>query len=208
QDMYDGSIAYLDSQVGALLRELQRRGVLENTLVIITSDHGEEFAEHRGLIEHGSSLYRLSLWVPLVVWFPGHVPAGRRVATPVSLRNRAATILDLALPGTAPLPGRSFARFWTGMDMTPDTIVASVRQTDNLPTWIPVSQNDLFSIAFEGRKYIWGDEDNTEELYDFDHDVLERWNMVESDSGKLVLPRYRAALAALGGVAPSQRFSE
>ena len=208
QDMYDGSIAYLDSQVGALLRELQRRGVLENTLVIITSDHGEEFAEHRGLIEHGSSLYRLSLWVPLVVWFPGHVPAGRRVAAPVSLRNLAATILDLALPGTAPLPGRSFARFWTGMDMTPDTIVASVRQTDNLPTWFPVSQNDLFSIAFEGRRYIWADEDNTEELYDFDHDVLERWNMVESDSGKLVLPRYRAALAALGGVGPSQRFSE
>jgi arylsulfatase A-like enzyme len=196
QDMYDGAIAYLDSEVGWLLRELERRGQLENTIVIITSDHGEEFAEH-GLIDHGNSLYRHSLWVPLVVWFPGHVPEGQRVLAPVSLRNLAATIMDLAVPGTAPLPGRSLARFWTATDAAPDTIVASVRQTDNLPAWFPVTQHDLFSIAFNGWRYIRTEEDSTEELYDFEHDVLERWNLVESDFGQRVLPQYRGALAAL-----------
>jgi arylsulfatase A-like enzyme len=196
QDEYDGAIAYLDSQVGWLLRELERRGQLENTLVIITSDHGEEFAEH-GLIDHGNSLYRLSLWVPLVVWFPGQVPAGQRVAAPVSLRNLAATIMDLAGADTAPLPGQSLARFWTANAPAPDTIVASVRQTDNLPAWFPVSQHDLFSVAFDGWRYIRTEEDSTEELYDFEHDLLERWNLIGSDSGQRVLHRYRGALASL-----------
>ena len=206
QDMYDGAIAHLDSEVGYLLRELERRGLLENTLVVITSDHGEEFAEH-GLIDHGNSLYRLSLWVPLVLWYPGHVPEAHRVAAPVSLRNLAATIMDLAAPGTAPLPGRSLARFWTAGDEAPDTIVASVRQTDNLPAWFPVSNNDLFSVAFDGRRYIRTEEDSTEELYDFEHDLLERWNLVESDSGRRLLPQYRAALAALRAATEASQLS-
>jgi len=205
QDEYDGAIAYLDSQVGWLLRELERRGQLENTLVIITSDHGEEFAEH-GLIDHGNSLYRLSLWVPLVVWFPGQVPAGQRVTAPVSLRNLAATIMDLAGADTAPLPGQSLARFWTANAPAPDTIVASVRQTDNLPAWFPVSQHDLFSVAFDGWRYIRTEEDSTEELYDFEHDLLERWNLIGSDSGQRVLHRYRGALASLRAAMPPPRL--
>ncbi|HEU4955209.1 MAG TPA: sulfatase, partial [Gemmatimonadales bacterium] len=64
QDLYDGSIAYLDSEIGRLLDGLERRGALENTLVVLTADHGEEFAEH-GWGGHGSSLYRLSVQVPL-----------------------------------------------------------------------------------------------------------------------------------------------
>src|SRR5262245_40722944 len=47
RDAYDGSIAYLDQHLGSLFEQLQARGLLENTLVVITSDHGEEFAEHR-----------------------------------------------------------------------------------------------------------------------------------------------------------------
>jgi arylsulfatase A-like enzyme len=195
QDAYDGSIAYLDSELGRLFRDLERRGVLENTLVIVASDHGEEFAEHNGLIDHGNSLYRLSLWVPLVVRFPGHVPEGWRVATAASLRNLSATILDLTGQEGPQLPGRSLARFWTATDTTADTIVASVRQTDNLPLWFPVSQSDLYSIAFDGWRYIRSE--STEELYDFEHDILERWSMLESDSGQRLLRRYRGALAAL-----------
>ena len=109
QDLYDGSIAYLDSEIGRLLDALEQRGGLENTLVVLTADHGEEFAEH-GLGGHGSTLYRLSVQVPLVLWFPGRIPAGRRVASPVSLHNLAATVLDLAAPG----PGGSRAARWRG----------------------------------------------------------------------------------------------
>src|SRR5262249_3096125 len=77
-DAYDGALAYIDTQLGSLFEELGHRGVLENTLVIITSDHGEEFGEH-GLLDHGNSLYFPSIHVPLVVYFPGRVPQGRVV---------------------------------------------------------------------------------------------------------------------------------
>jgi arylsulfatase A-like enzyme len=206
QDAYDGSITYLDSQLGRLLRELDRRRLLDSTLVIIVGDHGDEFAEH-GLVDHGNSLYRLSLQVPLVVAFPGHVPADRRVAAPVTLRNLAATVLDLVDADSAILPGRSLARFWTETDAAPDTIIAGVRCTGNLPRWFPVSRGDLNSIAFDGLRYIRNEGDGGEELYDFEHDVLERWNLLESDSGRRIVPRYRAALAAVTGRADKSHGS-
>ena len=188
QDKYDGSIAYLDAELGRLFRELERRGMLENTLVVLTADHGDEFAEH-GFMGHGNTLYRLSVHVPLVLWFPGRIPAGRRVASPVSLQNLAATVLDLAAPGPGRLPGRSLARFWRSPDEAePDTIVATVRPPDG----------KLSSIAFGERRYIRDEVTGTEELYDFEHDVLERWSLVASDSGRRVLPAYREALRRIG----------
>ena len=113
-DVYEGAIAYLDSELGRLFSALERRGLLANTLIVVASDHGDEFAEH-GLIDHGNSLYRASLHVPLILHFPGRVPAGRRVAPPVSLRNVAATVLDLlGDPEPRALPGRSLTRTWRG----------------------------------------------------------------------------------------------
>ena len=64
-DAYDDCIGYLDTQIGKLMDELKSRGVLDNTLVVITSDHGEELGEH-GLFGHGRSLYSQELHVPLV----------------------------------------------------------------------------------------------------------------------------------------------
>ncbi|HZM27011.1 MAG TPA: sulfatase-like hydrolase/transferase [Gemmatimonadales bacterium] len=187
-DMYDGSIAYLDSQLGRLFDELERRELLDNTIVIVTADHGDEFAEH-GVVDHGSTLYRFALQVPLVIRFPGKVPAGRRVPEPVSLRNLAATVLDLTGPGAAPLPGCSLARFWApSAYVVPDTIIASnVRRRAGM----------LASIAFEDWRYIRNDETSTEELYHFEGDSLERWNMVDSLAETSILDHYRAALAAV-----------
>ena len=63
-DVYDDCISYLDRRLGLLLDELSRRGVLENTLLIVTSDHGEHLGDHR-LFFHGCSLYRQLVQVPL-----------------------------------------------------------------------------------------------------------------------------------------------
>jgi arylsulfatase A-like enzyme len=195
--VYDGSIAYLDSQLGQLFRELERRRLLDNTLVIVTSDHGEEFAEH-GLVSHGNSLYRFSLHVPLVIRFRGHVPAGHRVSAPVSLQNLAATIMDLvSAEPKSPLPGRSLARLWSGADTAADTVVASIARVPRQPAWYPASRGDLNSIAFGGWRYIRNEGPGAEELYDFKHDVLERFNVIGSPEADRLLPLYRAALAAL-----------
>jgi arylsulfatase A-like enzyme len=196
QAFYDGSIAYLDSQLGELFRELDRRHLLENTLIIVTADHGEEFAEH-GLMDHGNSLYRLSVHVPLVIRFSGHVPAGRRVTAAVSLRNLAATVLELVKVDGSALPGRSLTRFWSGGDATPDTIVNGIVKVDNQPAWFPASQGNLNSVAFDGWRYIQNEGTGAEELFDFEHDILERWNLIGSAKADSLLPRYRAALAAL-----------
>ena len=67
RDAYDDCVADLDEQLGRLIDELDRRGVLEQTWVIITSDHGESFGEHAGVFWHGTSLYETELHVPLVI---------------------------------------------------------------------------------------------------------------------------------------------
>jgi arylsulfatase A-like enzyme len=91
---YDGTIAYLDHEGGLLLDELGERSLLENTLVIIASGHGEEFGEH-DVFSHGYSLYVPSRHVPLLILYPERVPAGKSVGAVVSLRDMAATVMDL-----------------------------------------------------------------------------------------------------------------
>ena len=78
RDCYDNCLAYLDEQLGELFDELQRRGVLDRTLVIVTSDHGEGLGEH-GLFDHGESLYRTEVRVPLLIVLPSRSqsPGGR-----------------------------------------------------------------------------------------------------------------------------------
>jgi len=93
-DQYDGEIAYTDAQVGRLLDELARRGDLENTIVLLHSDHGEEFWDHGGY-EHGHTLYEEGLRVPLVLSSAGRLPAGVRVAQRVGLIDVLPTLIEL-----------------------------------------------------------------------------------------------------------------
>ncbi len=111
-DTYDGSIRYVDQSFQRLLAQLNERGMLQNTIVVFTSDHGQELGDH-GLYGHGKSLYRQEIQVPLIFWNPGLVPAAIRVSTPVSTTDIPATILSLAAPDDKPkLPGQSLAALW------------------------------------------------------------------------------------------------
>ena len=111
---YDDCLAYLDLRLGELFDELQRRGVLDQTIVIVTADHGEGFGEH-DLFDHGQSLYRTEIRVPLVMVLPARNRPQGAIGEPVSLRDVPATIADLVGPGTkSPFPGRSLTRFWRG----------------------------------------------------------------------------------------------
>ncbi len=110
-DSYDRCIAYLDDQLGRLFEELRRRGELDRSVVIVTSDHGEHLGE-RDLFGHGCSVYRPELHVPLVVVAPGSCPAGRAIDGPVSLRDVPATVFDLVGPARVVSP--SPADRWPG----------------------------------------------------------------------------------------------
>jgi arylsulfatase A-like enzyme len=110
-DVYDDCISYLDRRLRGLLDELTRRGVLDDTLVIVAADHGEHLGDDL-LFFHGCSLYRQLVPVPLVIVDPRRVPAGRVVSEPMSLRDVPATVVDLlGLGRDAPFAGRSLARF-------------------------------------------------------------------------------------------------
>src|SRR6185295_8298520 len=92
--LYQAAIRYLDQELGALLDSLRVRRTLQQTIIVVAGDHGEEFFEH-GLMGHGNSLYAPAVRVPLLIVWPGHVPAAR-VSAPVSLSGVAPTLLELA----------------------------------------------------------------------------------------------------------------
>ncbi len=105
--LYDAEIAYNDSSFGDLLDFLEARGLLDSTLVVFLSDHGEEFFDHGGW-NHGKNLHAETLDFPLVVKFPGQ-RAPRRVAAPVQHIDVLPTILEyLGLPAPPGVEGVSF----------------------------------------------------------------------------------------------------
>ena len=99
-NLYDDEILYLDSVIGRLWKMFQNASILANTVVIITSDHGEHFGE-RGHYTHIMSLYNELLWVPLIVHFPRSLNLPGLDRRLVSLSDLYATIMDLA---GSPLP--------------------------------------------------------------------------------------------------------
>ena len=114
-DAYDGAIAYMDDQLGSLFHALDERGLLQNTCILVLSDHGEYFGEH-GLYAHPSGLYRMAIQVPLIFYWKGHLPEGLRLpGPPVSLRDVAATLMELIPARNAfVFPGQSLAPLWSG----------------------------------------------------------------------------------------------
>jgi len=190
-DAYDASIAFLDDQIEAIFREIDRRGALDHTLVIIVSDHGEEFDE-KGRVGHGRSVYYSVLHVPLVMWLPDRIPAGLRVPDLVTVRDIPATVLDvIGRAGSGELPGTSLSRFWlSDSTSTPPgsggLIFAAV--TDR--TWLDpdreIRRGNLLA-AFDGpRHYIRVGSDH-EELYDIDGDPWELNDLADETSLQPVL---------------------
>jgi len=111
-DRYDGSIRMADAELGDFLQKMDSAGLLDNTYIIITSDHGEEFLEH-GRIGHQFSLYKELLAIPLIISGPSI--KAHRVSHPVGLVDLFATILDLlGLPPVAQSQGYSLVPLMQG----------------------------------------------------------------------------------------------
>jgi arylsulfatase A-like enzyme len=202
---YDDCVADLDEELGRLFDELDRRAVLDNTWVIIAGDHGESFGEHTGVFCHGTSLYQTELHVPLVIIPPGGNPSKRVVTEPVSLRNLAATIVDvLDIETGSPFPGESLARFWdrssTSPARTPDQTLAEVVPIDpnNLdPSETTKPRWPLAAVNEGGWTYIRREGDVREELFHLREDANESHNMVDSPDARPELERLRGSLSGL-----------
>jgi arylsulfatase A-like enzyme/Flp pilus assembly protein TadD len=104
---YHGEVAYVDRQLGLLIDALASEGLAENTLVVLTSDHGEGLGDH-GEDTHSAFVYESTMRVPLVFWGPRELASGHRVGAPVRSVDVAPTILDwLGLPPLADVDGAS-----------------------------------------------------------------------------------------------------
>jgi arylsulfatase A-like enzyme len=202
RDSYDNCVAYLDQRLGALFDELHRQGVLDRTLVIVTADHGEGLGEH-DLFDHGESLYRSEIRVPLLIVLPAGQRSTGVVRQIVSLRDLPATILELVGLGSgSPFPGRSLAYLWRD----PPPGAASVdgdAAISELPKPNPYDPNQgrspahrgpLTSLAEGDFAYIRNERDGTEELFNERDDPGELHNLVHVAAMQDVLDRFRRRL--------------
>jgi choline-sulfatase len=112
--LYDGEISYHDVHFNAILEGLRARGLDEDTLVIVTADHGEEFWDH-GSVGHGHNVYEELLHIPFFVRHPGIARAGARFTEPVGLVDIVPTVLDaIGKPKPAHVSGRSILPLLSG----------------------------------------------------------------------------------------------
>ena len=204
-DSYDNCVAYLDEQLGQLFDDLESRGVLDRTWVVIAGDHGEGLGEH-DLFEHGESLYSTEIHVPLLILPPAGDQPQSVVRDTVSLRDLPATIVDMVgLESGAPFPGRSLSRLWENTPAQSDQTIAddvlselpSPSPRDSSHGRSPARRGPLVSLADRDLVYIKNEGDGTEELYDERADPRELTNRAASDKMRPVLERFRQQLARL-----------
>jgi arylsulfatase A-like enzyme len=167
---YDGEIAYTDSQIDRLVKELDGRGLLRDAVIVYTADHGEEFLDH-GAWRHSRTLYREMLHVPLALRLPG--TGGRRVVDTVSLIDLAPTILDaLGVPRPPSFQGRSLLPLARGERLPPREVFA---ETERNP-----DHSHRVAVQLDSVKYILRTRNGnpeqrlSEELYDLAADPRER----------------------------------
>lgn len=125
EEKYDTAVRYSMDELGRFLDELRARNLYDNSLIVVTADHGEELFDHGGF-SHGYSLYNEVLHVPLYVKLPGQT-TGRRVDTRVSTVDLAPTLMELAHLDATGMDGRSLAPATRGAPIEGDTLVVDAQ---------------------------------------------------------------------------------
>jgi arylsulfatase A-like enzyme len=171
--LYDAEIAFNDEQFGRLVAFLERRGLYDSTLIIVVSDHGEEFFDH-GWWQHGKTLYEEQLAVPLIVRFPGGEGVGETVDAIAQHIDIAPTVLDLAgIEAPAELPGRSLRALLGG---------SAPAGPVNAISYLRVDRREAESVRSAIGKLILHHYDigGGRLLFDLESDPAERRNLYES----------------------------
>lgn len=170
--LYDGEIRYADEAVGRLLDELERRDLLGRTIVILTSDHGEELYD-RGHWNHGHTLYNELIQVPLIFSGPA-ISARKRISTPVQLVDVAPTILELAqISSPEEFEGASLLELIGGEKLEAFSQRPVYAMTTATPHQVAVVRGSWKAILWPG---------GTLELFDLARDPKEQNNLVDEES--------------------------
>ncbi len=179
---YSGELAYFSNEFAKLFAHLETKGLLDNTIVVLTADHGEQFWEH-GAARHGNCLHGEEIHVPLIAWLPGWQTA-LRVKRRVRSIDIAPTLLDLAgLPRLSDAEGRSLAAAISGAPL------AAAPVFGELLTFKPPGQY-LVSLTSDHYRFILSNPSSDwmmrYELYDLDTDKGEYINLAGRRQGLAV----------------------
>ncbi len=173
--LYDSKILAADAEVGTFIEALKERGLYDRTIIILVSDHGEEYYEHGG-IDHGHTLYDELVRVPLIMRVPGY--EGGRTTAQVSTMDVAPTLASL-LGVSYPAP---YARQLIGRDLSGFLTNPGLRGEDAyLETDYREYVHERGIRSRDGYKYVINLNTGREELYDLSTDPKEMKNIVETD---------------------------
>lgn len=169
---YDAGIAFVDAQIGILLDKVRQQGVYDDTMIVITADHGEAFGEHQTM-DHGVSVYENQIRVPLIIKWPRGVrPPG--ADGPASGVDLMPTILDVAgLKPQSGVSGRSLAQ--------PEATTMSARFAETKPCkdvydLHPRFRRDAYALL-RGHWKLIASTNGIMELYDLENDPAEEHNV-------------------------------
>lgn len=201
QDRYDGGVRYADAALGRLFAELARRGLDENTVIVVTSDHGEALLERDACwFTHDPFLFEETLHVPLLVRVPGIAKAKREIPDLARGIDVLPTLLELAdLPGRN-LEGRSLLPLLRGESLPPAALWAhtqthsakeSARRTKPGEAWLEQREcvsDGRWKMVIDYEK-LAADKSTGVALYDLEADPHERKNVAHTPEGSTQLQR-------------------
>jgi len=191
--LYDADVERADALLASTVAELRARGRLDRTILVVVSDHGEEFGEHGGW-QHDQSLYDELVRVPMLIRLPGAEHGGLRVAQPVSLLDVVPTLAELlGEPGLAEdTDGQSLVPLLAGGEGAEARVVSTRWNRKKYYQPLEATRGNLNVAVREGPwKAIWNAASDTVELYDLARDPRERRDRSASE------PERAARLGAL-----------
>jgi arylsulfatase A-like enzyme len=199
--LYDGEVAFSDAQVGRVLDELARLDLAGNTMIVITSDHGEILYEHEHYFGHDIALYDECTMIPLVVGMPAAQAASRRVPGLVQSIDMFPTVLEaLGIPPPKGVEGKSLMPMIEGAGDAATEFAFS--ETFPFPEKCPPRH----AVRTEAAKLIWRQEPPAEiakEFYDLASDPGEKQNLYPAHPDAAGLDRVLSEWVAPGGLSPA-----
>ncbi len=203
---YAADIEYMDGHLGRLIDGLKQRGLYDNTLIVFTADHGEEFQEHHGWW-HGLSLYDEQIKIPLMMKLPGNQAKGTYI-------SELARHVDIA-PTVAKFAGLAPSEKWQGQALLKDDLASNSAEVGFVHSHLDFEGIKLKSLRSRDIKYITANEGNKrnfplQELYDLRSDPGEQQNLADSADRAAELALFKDNLTktnesiAAGAVPPMQ----
>lgn len=175
---YDGEIAYVDFELGRVMSALKEHGLDDDTLVIVTADHGESLGEH-GELTHGMFLYDSVMRIPMIFSLPDAIPGGRTAGQMVSVMDLAPTALSiLGIDGPAQVQGRSLKDL---LFSDPEGWQDEVMVMETAAPWYQYGWSPSKALRESDYKYIRAPHP---ELYDLENDPREKTNVLDRNRGR------------------------